>query len=62
MRNGNPAHLRESVDGSLRRLGTDHVDLYQLHRVDPEVPIEETWGAMAEIVVAGKARRIGLSG
>ena len=61
VRNGNPAHVRESVDGSLRRLGTDHVDLYQLHRVDPEVPIEETRGAMAEIVVAGKAGRIGLS-
>ena len=46
---------------SLRRLGTDHVDLYQLHRVDPQVPIEETWGAMAEVVAAGKARHIGLS-
>ncbi|MFI8458926.1 aldo/keto reductase [Kitasatospora sp. NPDC101447] len=60
-RNGRPEHVRRSIDESLRRLGTDHVDLYQLHRVDPEVPIEETWGAFAEIVAAGKARHIGLS-
>ena len=60
-RNGRPEHVRESIDASLRRLGTDHVDLYQLHRVDPEVPLEETWGAMAETVAAGKARHIGLS-
>jgi aryl-alcohol dehydrogenase-like predicted oxidoreductase len=60
-RNGRPEHVRASIDASLRRLGTDHVDLYQLHRVDPEVPIEETWGAMAEAVAAGKARRVGLS-
>ncbi|WP_369244197.1 aldo/keto reductase [Streptomyces sp. R41] len=59
--NGRPEHVRQSIDASLRRLGTDHVDLYQLHRVDPEVPIEETWGAMAEVVAAGKARHIGLS-
>ncbi|MFC3493881.1 aldo/keto reductase [Glycomyces rhizosphaerae] len=59
--NGRPEHVRESIDASLRRLGTDHVDLYQLHRVDPDVPIEETWGAMAEAVAAGKALRIGLS-
>ncbi|MGY6021627.1 aldo/keto reductase [Streptomyces spinosirectus] len=58
---GRPEHVRSSIDGSLRRLGTDHVDLYQLHRVDPRVPLEETWGAMAEVVAAGKARRIGLS-
>jgi aryl-alcohol dehydrogenase-like predicted oxidoreductase len=58
---GRPEHVRASIDGSLRRLGTDHVDLYQLHRVDPQVPLEETWGAMAETVAAGKARRIGLS-
>jgi aryl-alcohol dehydrogenase-like predicted oxidoreductase len=50
-----------SIDGSLRRLGTEYVDLYQLHRVDPAVPLEETWGAMAEAVTAGKARQIGLS-
>jgi aryl-alcohol dehydrogenase-like predicted oxidoreductase len=60
-RDGRPEHVRESIDGSLRRLGTDHVDLYQLHRVDPQVPLEETWGAMAEAVAAGKARHIGLS-
>ncbi|MFC9326088.1 aldo/keto reductase [Kitasatospora sp. NPDC057015] len=59
--NGRPEHIRRSIDESLRRLGTDHVDLYQLHRVDPEVPIEESWGALAEAVTAGKARRIGLS-
>jgi aryl-alcohol dehydrogenase-like predicted oxidoreductase len=58
---GRPEHARTSIDESLRRLGTDHVDLYQLHRVDPDVPIEETWGAMAEAVAAGKARYIGLS-
>ncbi|MFJ9611471.1 aldo/keto reductase [Kitasatospora sp. NPDC101176] len=60
-RDGRPEHVRRAIDDSLRRLGTDHVDLYQLHRVDPEVPIEETWGALAEAVEAGKARRIGLS-
>ncbi|MFG3582895.1 aldo/keto reductase [Streptomyces sp. NPDC047990] len=59
--NGRPEHVRAAIDGSLRRLGTDHVDLYQLHRVDPEIPIEETWGAMAEAVTAGKALRLGLS-
>ncbi|HKR72025.1 MAG TPA: aldo/keto reductase [Streptosporangiaceae bacterium] len=60
-RDGRPEHVRQSIDASLRRLGTDHVDLYQLHRVDPQVPLEETWGAMAETVAAGKARLIGLS-
>jgi len=59
--NGRPEHVRNSIDDSLRRLDTDHVDLYQLHRVDPQVPLEETWGAMAEAVVAGKARHLGLS-
>jgi aryl-alcohol dehydrogenase-like predicted oxidoreductase len=58
---GRPEHIRASIDGSLRRLGTDHVDLYQLHRIDPQVPLEESWGAMAEAVAAGKARHIGLS-
>ena len=53
--------IRKSIDDSLRRLGTDHVDLYQLHRVDPQVPLEESWGALAETVTAGKARHIGLS-
>jgi len=60
-RNARPDHIRESIDASLRRLGTDHVDLYQLHRIDPQVPLEESWGAMAETVAAGKARFIGLS-
>ncbi|WP_212998729.1 aldo/keto reductase [Winogradskya consettensis] len=61
VRDGSPEHVRTSIDDSLKRLGTDHVDLYQLHRVDTAVPIEETWGAMAEVVAAGKARLIGLS-
>lgn len=60
-RDGRPEHVLEAIDASLERLGVDHVDLYQLHRVDPEVPIEETWGAMAEIVKSGKARAIGMS-
>jgi aryl-alcohol dehydrogenase-like predicted oxidoreductase len=60
-RDGRPEHIRASVDASLKRLRTGHVDLYQLHRVDPKVPIEESWGAMAEVVAAGKARLIGLS-
>jgi len=59
--NGRPEHVREAIDASLTRLGTDHVDLYQLHRVDPNVPVEETWGAMAEAVTAGKVRQLGLS-
>ncbi|HWG23963.1 aldo/keto reductase [Actinospica sp.] len=59
--NGRPEHVLASIDASLTRLGTDHVDLYQLHRVDPDVPIEETWGAMAEVVKAGKAKAIGMS-
>ncbi|MFF3732925.1 aldo/keto reductase [Streptomyces sp. NPDC002476] len=59
-RDGRPEHVRAAIDASLRRLRTDHVDLYQLHRVDPEVPLEETWGAMAEAVKAGKARMLGL--
>jgi aryl-alcohol dehydrogenase-like predicted oxidoreductase len=60
-RDGRPEHVREAIDASLRRLQTDHVDLYQLHRVDPDVPVEETWGAMAEVVQAGKARHLGMS-
>jgi aryl-alcohol dehydrogenase-like predicted oxidoreductase len=58
---GSAAHVRSSVDGSLQRLGTDHIDLYYQHRVDPKVPIEETVGAMAELVEQGKVRYIGLS-
>lgn len=59
--NGHPEHIRQAIDSSLHRLGTGHMDLYQLHRVDPQVPLEETWGAMAETVAAGKARHLGLS-
>ena len=54
-------HLLESIDASLRRLGTDHVDLYQIHRFDPDTPIEETLEALDDIVRAGKARYIGAS-
>lgn len=61
IKNGKPAHIREGIDASLKRLRVDEVDLYQLHRVDPEVPIEESWAAMAEVVKAGKAKAIGLS-
>jgi aryl-alcohol dehydrogenase-like predicted oxidoreductase len=59
--NGTPAYIKEACDGSLRRLGVDHVDLYQLHRVDPATPIEDSVGAMADLVRAGKTRFIGLS-
>ena len=58
---GSAEHVRSSIDVSLTRLGTDYVDLYYQHRVDPKVPIEETVGAMAELVAAGKIRHIGLS-
>ncbi|AXK52096.1 MULTISPECIES: aldo/keto reductase [Pseudomonas] len=59
--NGRPEYVRASIDGSLRRLGVDTLDLYYLHRVDPDVAIEETVGAMAELVQAGKVRYLGLS-
>ncbi len=59
--NGRPEYVRSSIDASLRRLGVDHVDLYYQHRVDPTVPIEETFGAMAELVQAGKVRFLGIS-
>ncbi|MCZ9344494.1 aldo/keto reductase, partial [Streptomyces sp. TRM76130] len=52
--------VKRACDASLRRLRTDVIDLYQLHRADPEVPVEETWGAMAELVRAGKVRALGL--
>ncbi|KRD19998.1 MULTISPECIES: aldo/keto reductase [unclassified Streptomyces] len=58
---GSAEHVRSSVHGSLERLGTDHIDLYYQHRVDPNVPIEETVGALAELVAEGKVRCIGLS-
>ena len=57
---GRPEHVREACDGSLQRLGVDHIDLYYQHRVDPNVPIEETVGAMAELVQQGKVRYLGL--
>ena len=60
-RDGSAEHVRRSIEGSLARLGTDYVDLYYQHRVDPNVPIEETVGAMAELVEQGKIRHIGLS-
>ena len=56
-----PANIRTAVEGSLRRLGTDHIDLYYQHRVDPNTPIEDTVGAVAELVGEGKVRHIGLS-
>jgi aryl-alcohol dehydrogenase-like predicted oxidoreductase len=59
--NGRPEYVREAIDASLDRLGTDHVDLYYQHRIDPDVPIEDTVGAMADAVAAGKVRYIGLS-
>src|SRR5438034_5952168 len=58
---GNPAYVRASIDRSLGRLRVDHVDLYYQHRVDPDTPIEETVGAMAELVEAGKVLHLGLS-
>jgi aryl-alcohol dehydrogenase-like predicted oxidoreductase len=58
---GSPHYVRGAIDASLRRLGVDHVDLWYQHRVDPRVPIEETVGAMAEAVAAGKVRHLGLS-
>lgn len=60
-RNGHPDHLRAACDASLQRLGVDVIDLYYLHRVDPDVPLEESWGALAELVNAGKVRALGLS-
>ena len=59
--NGSPAYVRSACNASLQRLGVDHIDLYYQHRVDQSVPIEETVGAMAELVAAGKVRHLGLS-
>src|SRR5438093_756887 len=59
--NGRPEYVRQACDASLARLGVDHIDLYYQHRVDPSVPIEETVGAMAELVRGGKVRYLGLS-
>ncbi len=59
--NGRPEYVKEACEGSLQRLGLDHIDLYYQHRVDPDTPIEETVGAMAELVHEGKVRYLGLS-
>jgi aryl-alcohol dehydrogenase-like predicted oxidoreductase len=59
--NGRPEYVRQACDASLERLGTDHIDLYYQHRVDPAVPIEETWGAMSGLVDAGKVGYLGIS-
>nr|AXL06658.1 aldo/keto reductase [uncultured bacterium] len=60
-RDGRPDHIHAACENSLRRLGTDVIDLYQLHRVDPAVPLDETWGAMAALVTEGKVRTLGIS-
>jgi aryl-alcohol dehydrogenase-like predicted oxidoreductase len=60
-RDGSPAHVKAAVERSLRRLGVDTIDLYYLHRVDPAVPLLDTWAAMADLVAAGKVRWLGLS-
>jgi aryl-alcohol dehydrogenase-like predicted oxidoreductase len=59
--NGEPEYVRRACDASLERLGVDHIDLYHQHRVDATVPVEDTWGAMAELVAAGKVRHLGIS-
>ncbi|SDL83208.1 Predicted oxidoreductase [Nonomuraea maritima] len=59
--NGRPDYLRRAVEGSLRRLGTDRIDLYYQHRVDPDVPVAETFGALGELVAEGKVRYLGIS-
>jgi aryl-alcohol dehydrogenase-like predicted oxidoreductase len=61
MVDGHPENIRVAIEGSLRRLGTDHVDLYYQHRIDPAIPIEETIGALSDLVREGKVKRIGLS-
>jgi aryl-alcohol dehydrogenase-like predicted oxidoreductase len=59
--NGSPEYVRKACDASLQRLGVDHIDLYYQHRVDRSTPIEQTWGALAELVSAGKVRHLGIS-
>ena len=59
--NGRPDYVRQACDASLARLGVDHIDLYYQHRVDPSIPVEETWGALSELVAAGKVRHLGIS-
>lgn len=60
-RDGRPEHLRAACEGSLRRLGVEAIGLYQLHRVDPAVPLSETWGALRDLVIEGKVRALGIS-
>lgn len=60
-RNGRPEYIKQAVEGSLKRLQTDHIDLYYLHRVDPNVPVEDVAGAVKELIQAGKVRHFGLS-
>ena len=59
--NGHPDHIRKAIDGSLKRLKVDQIDLWQLHRVDPRIPLEDTLAPVAEAVKAGKIRQVGLS-
>jgi aryl-alcohol dehydrogenase-like predicted oxidoreductase len=59
--NGSPDYVRKACDASLKRLGVDHIDLYYQHRVDAGVPVEETWGALSELVAAGKVKHLGIS-
>ena len=59
--NSRPAQIRRSVEGSLRRLGVDHIDLYYQHRVDPDVPIEDVAGVVKDLIAQGKVRCFGLS-
>jgi aryl-alcohol dehydrogenase-like predicted oxidoreductase len=59
--NGRPEYVARACDASLRRLGVDVIDLYYQHRVDPDTPVEETWGAMAQLVTEGKVRHLGIS-
>jgi aryl-alcohol dehydrogenase-like predicted oxidoreductase len=58
---GRPEYVRQAVDASLERLGVDHIDLYYQHRVDRQTPVEDTWGALSELVAAGKVRHLGIS-
>jgi aryl-alcohol dehydrogenase-like predicted oxidoreductase len=60
-RDGSPDHIRKACDASLQRLGIDTIDIYYLHRIDPKVPVEQTWEAMAGLVAAGKVRYLGIS-
>jgi aryl-alcohol dehydrogenase-like predicted oxidoreductase len=59
--NGNPEYVKQACDASLKRLGIETIDLYYQHRVDKSVPVEETWGAMKELVTAGKVKKLGIS-